>query len=167
MASMSSPTYRIEITEVSGPRLRLRVTAANHSGQTVPTEGRFPLLALCECYQVMAGLSRFLPDGWTLPAHVNAKALVAEHPYADVLKSYSLEETWVYPECERWIEHPDLIRSVHVEGLGVVPPDPNDLEPGEDPASHTRATGTIVAEFADPALLRHAVPGTHWLIYWW
>lgn len=167
---MSSPTYRLEIEEVQGTQLRLRVTAANHSGQRVPTEKRFPLLALCECYQTMAGRCRFAPDGWRLPARVDAAALVAGHPYADVLTSYSLEETWSYPECERWIEHPDLIREVRLEGLGVVRPDAADAadpESGEDAPLHERATGIIVAEVADAALLRHAVPGTHWLIYWW
>lgn len=164
---MSSPTYRIEIEAASGTRLCLRVTAMNNRYQTIPTAKRFPLLSLCECYQVMAGLTRFAPDGWRLPAKADAKALVANHPYADVLKSYSLDEAWVYEECEKWIEHPDLIREVHVENLGIEPPDPADLEPGEDPSMHERATGTVVAEVADPALLRHAVPGTSWLIYWW
>ena len=164
---MGSPTYRLEIEKANGTNFRLRVTATNHSGQTVPTEKRFSLLALCECYQVMAGLNRFAPDGWRLPQHIDAAALVADHPYADVLKSYSLDEVWSYKECEGWIEHPHLIREAHIEDLRVVPPDPADLDPGEDPSPHEQATGTIVAEVADPALLRHAVPGTHWLIYWW
>lgn len=167
---MSSPTYRLEIVGVQGTQLRLRVTATNHSGQRIPTETRFPLLALCECYQTMAGRSRFPPDGWRLPAHVDAAALVASHPYADVLTSYSLEETWVYPECERWIEHPDLIREVYLEAVGVVTPDAADQpdpDSAADPSADERATGVVVAEVADPALLRHAVPGTHWLIYWW
>lgn len=164
---MSSPTYRLEIVEAQGTRFRLRVTAANNSDQRVPKEKRFPLLALCECYQTLAGLSRFKPDGWSVPAHVDAAALVAGHPYADVLKSYSMEETWVYPDREEWIEHPHLIKGVHVEDLGVEPPDPADLDPGEDPSWHERATGIVVAEVADPELLRHAVPGISWLIYWW
>lgn len=164
---MGSPTYRIEIEEASGTRLRLRVTATNNSDQTVPKANRFPLLALCECYQTLAGLSRFEPDGWSLPAHADAKTLVANHPYADVLRSYSLEETWVYEDREEWIEHPHLIREVHVQDLGIAPVDPDDMRPGDDPSMHKRATGIVVAEVADPALLRHAVPGTSWLIYWW
>lgn len=160
---MGSPTYEIEVQAVDGPVVRLKVTAANHCDQPIPTERRFPFLVAAEAYQAMAGRLRFAPDGWTLPSGVDARALTAEHPYAEALSDYSTDDVWIDEEMEERFHHDHLIAHVSVENLGTFVPEGE----GVDPAFDARPTGEVVCRFTDAALARHLVAGARWYISWW